>query len=190
MPLEKYGEKRDFEKTPEPPPGDGPGGGPLIFVIQKHDATRLHYDFRLEVDGVLKSFPVPKGPSLDPGQAAGRDGRRPPDGLRLVRGRDPEGRVRRRAGDRLGRGHLLAGRGRACCRSDDRDEADRRMREGIAKGKLSVFLRGQKLKGSWTLVKIAKSETSKDWLLIKHKDALGRHRARRHREDRSVHLRA
>src|SRR6201995_5784346 len=66
MSLQEYTHKRDFRKTPEPPPGRRKGKDGHSYLIQKHDATRLHYDFRLELDGVLLSWAVTKGPSLDP----------------------------------------------------------------------------------------------------------------------------
>ena len=66
MPLKKYKEKRNFKKTTEPKSKTKKVKDDLIFVVQKHDATNLHYDFRLELDGVLKSWAVPKGPSLNP----------------------------------------------------------------------------------------------------------------------------
>jgi bifunctional non-homologous end joining protein LigD len=167
--LEKYQEKRDFERTPEP----GPGGetdarGPLIFVIQKHAATRLHYDFRLEVDGVLKSWPIPKGPSLNPAdkRLAVMVEDHPFD-YASFEGVIPKGEY--------GGGQVVVWDAGTYSPDEDgklsfdnREEAEARMREGIEKGKISVFLRGYKLKGSWTLVRTKRAPN--DWLFIKHKD--------------------
>jgi DNA ligase D len=169
--LKEYGRKRDFQKTSEPPPHPlAKHDGRLMFVIQKHDATRLHYDFRLELDGVLKSWPIPKGPSLNP-----KDKRLAmmvedhPLDYALFEGVIPKGEY--------GGGQVIVWDVGTYSPDedgvfswDDRDEADRRMQEGLARGKLSVYLQGQKLKGSFTLVKLAKSETGKEWLFIKHKD--------------------
>ena len=167
--LEKYKEKRDFERTPEPgPEGKTDGRGPLIFVIQKHAATRLHYDFRLEVDGVLKSWPIPKGPSLNPAdkRLAVMVEDHPFD-YASFEGVIPKGEY--------GGGQVVVwDTGTYSPDEDDmlsfhdRDEAEARMREGIEKGKISVFLRGHKLKGSWTLVRTKRAPN--DWLIIKHKD--------------------
>lgn len=191
--LEKYREKRDFEKTPEPAPAEGRADeGPLTFVIQKHDATRLHYDFRLEIDGVLESWPVPKGPSLNP-----KDKRLAvmveahPMEYATFEGVIPKGEY--------GAGEVIVWDcgtyspdekgpdGQPRYSFHDREEANARMRDELAKGKLSIFLRGQKLHGSWTLVKTRPGPDGKDnnWLLIKHKDWFNEERDVTE-EDRSV----
>src|SRR3990170_3135923 len=166
--LEEYKKKRDFKRTSEPPPEKKKGEGPLIFVVQKHAARRLHYDFRLEVDGVLKSWSVPKGPSLDPEMKR----------LAVMVEDHPleygsfEGVI---PPGEYGAGQVIVWdqgtyspdeEGRFSFR--DRAEAEARMRDELARGKLSIYLRGHKLRGSWTLVKIRTKE--KDWLLIKHRD--------------------
>ena len=168
--LEKYKEKRDFDKTPEPAPGDpGDDQGPLTFVIQKHAATRLHYDFRLEFDGVLKSWPVPKGPSLNPAdkRLAIMVEDHPLD-YASFEGVIPKGEY--------GGGQVIVWDAGTYSPDEggglsfgNRQEADRRMQEDLKKGKISVFLRGEKLKGSWTLVKTSRGAEN-EWLLIKHQD--------------------
>jgi bifunctional non-homologous end joining protein LigD len=167
--LREYEGKRDFTRTPEPPsPQKQGGGGPLVFVVQEHAARRLHYDFRLEVDGVLKSWSVPNGPSPDPKvkRLAVMVEDHPLD-YSSFEGVIPKGEY--------GAGQVIVwDRGTYSPEEDgklffhDRAQAEERMRQDLAKGKVSVFLRGRKLRGSWTLVKMRQRKN--DWLLIKHQD--------------------
>ena len=166
--LKEYEKKRDFTRTREPGPGTAKSlRGSLRFVVQKHAASRLHYDFRLELDGVLKSWAVPKGPSLNP-----RDKRlaahvedHPLDygTFEGVIGHGNYGAGQVIVWDA---GHYSPDEGGLSF--GNREEAEERMRRDLEKGKLSFTLRGKKLKGSWTLVRTTRSP--KDWLLIKHKD--------------------
>ncbi|MGA7844199.1 MAG: non-homologous end-joining DNA ligase, partial [Dehalococcoidales bacterium] len=166
--LNEYNKKRDFRQTPEPQMAGKTRGGALIFVVQKHSARQLHYDFRLEVDGVLKSWAVAKGPSLDPGikRLAVMVEDHPLDYAGF------EGIIP--AGQYGGGQVIIWDRGTYSPDVDgelhfgDRDAAEKMMRQGLASGKISVTLRGEKLKGSWTLVRMQKTE--KNWLLIKHHD--------------------
>jgi bifunctional non-homologous end joining protein LigD len=168
-PLAPYAAKRTFTRTPEPGPAVIAGrGGPLLFVVQKHAASRLHYDFRLELDGVLKSWAVPRGPSLDPA-----------DKRMAVAVEDHpfeyasfEGVI---PAKEYGAGRVIVWDCGVYSPDEDRQysfsdraEAEQRTRAGIDQGKLSICLRGEKLKGSFALVRTA---TSGQWLLIKHKDA-------------------
>ncbi|MEX2245459.1 MAG: non-homologous end-joining DNA ligase [Dehalococcoidia bacterium] len=166
--LLRYRQKRDFARTPEPDSGVPTGGADLTFVVQQHRARRMHWDFRLEVDGVLASWAVPKGPSLDPKdkRMAAQVEDHPFD-YGGFEGVIPE--------KNYGAGQVIVW-DRGTYTPDegdvyswgDREGGNRRMREGIAAGKLSFVLRGEKLRGSWTLVRTARSP--KDWLLIKHRD--------------------
>jgi bifunctional non-homologous end joining protein LigD len=167
-PLDRYAEKRAFTRTPEPAPKLPTGRrGPLLFVIQKHAARRLHYDFRLELDGVLKSWAVPKGPSLEYG-----------DKRLAVEVEDHpfdygsfEGVI---PAKEYGAGNVIVWDCGVYSPDEDgrysfgnREEAQERIRTELADGKLSFFLRGEKLKGSFALVR---TSTDKSWLLLKHKD--------------------
>ena len=154
--LEEYRSKRDFESTPEPTTGRSTGRN-LRFVVQKHAARRLHYDFRLEMDGVLRSWPVPKGPSFDP------DDKR----LAVMVEDHPldyaafEGVI---ADGNYGAGQVIVWDAGTYSPDEDgrlsfgdREQAEERMRAGLLEGKLSFTLRGRKLRGSWTLVKTTRS---------------------------------
>ncbi|MBB6096059.1 bifunctional non-homologous end joining protein LigD [Povalibacter uvarum] len=166
-PLEKYAQKRKFTKTPEPGPKVVTRTGPLLFIVQKHAARRLHYDFRLELDGVLKSWAVPKGPSLQPGEKRlAVEVEDHPFDYASFEGVIPE--------KEYGAGNVIVWDCGVYSPDEgseysfgDREEAEERLRRELANGKLSIFLRGEKLKGSFALVR---TTTDKQWLLIKHKD--------------------
>jgi len=166
--LAEYSAKRSFNATPEPAPAPvGNRIGPLLFVIQQHAARRMHYDLRLECDGVLKSWAVPKGPSLDPSEKrlAAQTEDHPFD-YATFEGVIPAGQY--------GAGNMIVWDCGVYSPDEgneywfhDHAEAERRVREGLEKGKLGFFLRGEKVKGSYALVRMA---DKKNWLLIKHKD--------------------
>lgn len=165
--LTEYSAKRSFQATPEPAPAGGEArNGPLLFVIQQHSARRMHYDFRLECDGVLKSWAVPKGPSPDPAEkrlAVQTEDH--PLAYATFEGVIPPGQY--------GAGEVIVWDCGVYSPDEgghwfhDRAEAEREVREGLEKGKLSLLLRGEKVKGSYALVR---TKEQKNWLLIKHKD--------------------
>src|SRR5688572_15218653 len=165
--LNEYSAKRSFTATPEPAAVvPDTRSGPLLFVIQQHSARRMHYDFRLECDGVLKSWAVPKAPSLDPSEKrlAVQTEDHPFD-YASFEGVIPPGQYG--AGEVIVWDCGVYSPDEETPWVEDRDEAERQVREGLEKGKLSVFLRGEKAKGSFALVRTA---DKKNWLLIKHKD--------------------
>ena len=162
MSLDEYHKKRDFKVTPEPA-GKGETRKPsskLIYVIQKHRATQLHYDFRLEWAGVLLSWAVPKGPSLDPlvKRLAMQVEDHPIDYA------DFEGVI---PADEYGGGTVMVwDTGTWKPEVPDVDEA-------LRTGDLKFMLHGKKLQGSWVLVRtrgFGSSKSRSSWLLIKHRD--------------------
>lgn len=159
--LEEYRRKRDFRKTKEPR-GEGQGKKGRRFVIQKHAASSLHYDFRLEAEGVLKSWAVPKGPSTDP-----RDKRLAvptedhPLDYRDFEGVIPEGEY--------GAGAVIVW-DRGTYRNlteDDGEEVP--VGEAIERGHLKLWLEGEKLRGGYALTRIGKGKDVR-WLLVKMDD--------------------
>ena len=173
--LETYNKKRDFKKTPEPKPvkkskpalKKGPGKG-RIFVIQKHDASHLHYDFRLEIDGVLMSWAVPKGPSMDPAQKrlAVLTEDHPLDYAKFE-GTIPE--------DQYGGGTVMVwDTGKYYNLKLNKDGSEVPMSEAAETGHLEFWLEGKKLKGVFALVKTRMAGKQQQWLLIKMKDELVR----------------
>lgn len=164
MGLKEYNQKRDFRKTSEPKGNTKSGKSKLRFVVQKHAAKNLHYDFRLELEGVLKSWAVPKGPSLDPKvKRLAMHVEDHPYDYRNFEGTIPEGEYG--AGEVIvwdeGVYHAI--------NTDDKEESEKILKAGYEKGDFKFYLEGQKLKGEFVLVKM-KNRGEKQWLLIKHKD--------------------
>jgi bifunctional non-homologous end joining protein LigD len=166
MSLTLYKKKRSFKKTPEPEGKTRSSKSNLRFVVQKHDATNLHYDFRLEMEGVLKSWAVPKGPSMNP-----EDKRLAmmvedhPYDYRTFEGTIPEGNY--------GAGTVMVW-DEGTYEAMDHDAEPSKDQEKILlaelkKGDLKIVLHGEKLKGAFALVKM-KSRGENAWLLIKKKD--------------------
>jgi bifunctional non-homologous end joining protein LigD len=159
MSLDTYRKKRDFSRTSEPRGKNERTGSlsELSFVVQKHDATRLHYDFRLELDGVLKSWAVPKGPSMDPSQKRlAVETEDHPLEYGGFEGVIPDGEY--------GAGPVVVwDRGRWTPEGDPH--------KGYEKGHLTFELIGSKLRGGWHLVRTRGNGKQKTWLLIKRNDA-------------------
>jgi len=158
MGLKHYRKKRDFSRTREPRGRKGVAGTGNLFVVQKHAATRLHYDFRLELDGVLKSWAVPKGPSLDPAEKRlAVQVEDHPVEYGSFEGTIPKGEY---------------GGGTVMLWDQGTWEAEGDPGQDYPEGKLSFRLHGEKLRGSWALVQMKDRESrpTKNWLLIKHKD--------------------
>ncbi len=164
-PLAEYRRKRDFTKTAEPNGAKAPvSRKTLAFVIQKHAASHLHFDLRLELDGVMKSWAVPKGPSLDPGvKRLAMQVEDHPVEYNTFEGIIPEGAY---GGGTV----MLWDRGTYTYWEKDPHPVER-LREGYARGDLKFELRGKRLRGTWVLVRLRRGDPEKpQWLLIKHRD--------------------
>ena len=162
--LARYRAKRKFDLTPEPAGGKPTAGGDS-FVVQKHAARRLHYDFRLELDGVLVSWAVPRGPSLDPAdkRLAAHVEDHPID-YGGFEGTIPQGQY--------GGGTVMLW-DRGTWEPQDGEDP----REGYRKGRLKFILHGERMKGGWTLVRMGprgQERNSDNWLLIKERDSEAR----------------
>lgn len=165
MALQKYNQKRDFSKTSEPKGGKSTDKNKLRFVIQKHDATRLHYDFRLEMEGVLKSWAVPKGPSTDPKtkRLAMMVEDHPYD-YRTFEGIIPQGEY--------GGGTVIVwdeGTYEPIEEFKTKKAQEKHLLKQLKNGSLKIRLHGKKLEGEFALVK-THGMAENSWLLIKHKD--------------------
>ncbi|MFP3853772.1 MAG: DNA polymerase ligase N-terminal domain-containing protein [Anaerolineales bacterium] len=163
--LGEYEDKRDFRATSEPGAGDDEldwAGDRPIFVIQKHDASNLHYDFRMEVDGVLKSWAVPKGPSTDPSEKRlALPTEDHPLGYADFEGVIPE--------DQYGGGTVMVwDRGNYRNLKDDEDNSASVI-DQLEDGHVTIWLEGQKISGGYALIRTDRGKDER-WLLIKMDD--------------------
>jgi bifunctional non-homologous end joining protein LigD len=164
MGLQKYKTKRNFSDTPEPEGGKAPKSGGLKFVVQRHQASRLHYDFRLEMEGVLKSWAVPKGPSLNPAdKRLAMMVEDHPYSYRTFEGEIPKGNYGAGIVEIWDEGTYHA------LETTDRKESEKTLLKQLKEGSIKIVMQGKKLKGEFALVKLKKGEDNA-WLLIKHKD--------------------
>lgn len=166
MGLKAYRSKRTLDQTPEPKGSKKSPSKLLQFVVQKHDARNLHYDFRLELDGVLKSWAIPKGPTLDSSiKRLAIEVEDHPLEYGSFEGTIPKGNY--------GAGKVIVwDRGSYAPMSGERTihEKEKSIREQLKKGELKFVLFGEKLKGEFALIRIGKDEKKNQWLLIKKKD--------------------
>lgn len=165
MKLKKYSQKRNFDETPEPLAKSFSKNNFLHFCVQKHAASHLHYDFRLELDGVLLSWAIPKGPSLNPKEKrlAIHVEDHPLD-YRTFEGTIPKGNY--------GAGTVLLwdeGTYEAA-NASNKKESEKRLREGMEKGHLEIELHGKKLQGKFNLIELKNSPQKNAWLLMKSSD--------------------
>jgi bifunctional non-homologous end joining protein LigD len=164
--LTEYRRKRDFTRTGEPEGGRRKTSSKLAYVIQKHAASRLHYDLRLELDGVMKSWAIPKGPSLDPSvKRLAVHVEDHPIEYNDFEGTIPEGEY--------GGGTVMVWDKGSYTAAGDEDDPEEALRQAYRKGDFKFVLRGKRLKGSWVLVRTkgwGDRRRQGQWLLIKHRD--------------------
>ncbi len=164
MGLQHYNKKRQFDKTPEPKGKTKSSGKQLRFVVQRHHASRLHYDFRLEMEGVLKSWAVPKGPSLNPtDKRLAVEVEDHPFSYRTFKGIIPEGNYGAGVVEIFDEGTYTP------LENPDKKPNEKVLLEALKKGDLKIVLNGGKLNGAFALVRL-NDESGKNWLLIKKKD--------------------
>lgn len=163
--MKAYNEKRDFSKTKEPKDDlKRTGSKKPVFVIQKHDASTLHYDFRLEIDGTLKSWSVPKGPSTDPSvKRMAIPTEDHPIAYAEFEGTIPEGEY--------GGGTVMIwDKGSIESIKQDDNGKTISLSDSYSNGSIEVYLHGKKLKGGYNLVEMKGGRMKGNWLLMKQDD--------------------